>query len=340
MGFASSIIRVVREAISGPSQESRTSVQNGRRAIDLSDGWLRLSDPDFFGEAHTSANGNWALGCDDSDGDGSGGCRENGNGRVVLVDVKHQSVVHELMRFERPVDAAVSDTGLYVLHDCRFGSGLQADIAVVDVEGREQFRHHYDANVFNIGISSCGRYAAVQTANSPNDDGNRLDVLNIPEQRVCLTIRPKGGWAKDYGFEVDEEGRLLSLRVELLHLGWFTYSRSGNFLDEAALRLALIENSQYSTVLGLVRDRMNTDDSEPTARDLLNTVDGVLRRSGLDGVGVTDVAHRLRGELLERLARPADALAAYENALALNSKVGAKVRAMRIRKELEASKTA
>jgi hypothetical protein len=72
------------------------------------------------------------------------------------------------------MDAAVSDAGNYIVKDAGFGSALQGDVVAIDPDGRERYRRHYSANVFNIGLSTCGRYAAVQTANAPWYYGNLL----------------------------------------------------------------------------------------------------------------------------------------------------------------------
>ncbi|MGJ0579828.1 hypothetical protein ACR71G_17575 [Xenorhabdus bovienii] len=81
----------------------------------LNKNWLTLTQPNFFGQAHLSPNKRWIVGCNDSDSVGRGGYRENGYGRVILVDRQSDKVLHELTRFARPVDAAVSDTGDYIV---------------------------------------------------------------------------------------------------------------------------------------------------------------------------------------------------------------------------------
>jgi hypothetical protein len=49
---------------------------------------------------------------------------------------------------------------------------------------------HYDANVYNLGIAPCGRYAIVHTCNAPNSDGFRLDLLIIEGRRNELSAEP------------------------------------------------------------------------------------------------------------------------------------------------------
>lgn len=94
------------------------------------------------------------------------------------------------------------------------GSALRGDVVAIDPGGCERYRRHYSANVFNIGLSKCGRYAAVQTANAPSDDGNLLEVLDLERCGQVFSVEPATGWADENSFEVDAEERLTALNVE------------------------------------------------------------------------------------------------------------------------------
>lgn len=307
------------------------------RNIVIRDGWLTLTRPNFFGQAHQSPSKRWCVGCDDSNGVGRGGSRESGNGRVILVDHQANKVMHELVCFARPIDAAVSDTGTFIVLDSGFGSARQGDVVAVDREGRERYRRHYCANVFNIGISKCGRYTAVQTANAPNDDGNRLEVLDLDRGCVMFSVLPATGWANRYSFDVDAEGHLKAMGVEHKHLGSFRYSASGEFLDTQVFQTAQLEKGDYSTKLMAARDLLKTDATPNNARKALNAAEAALAEGAKNSSDWESIAHRVRGESYELLGQLPEALKAFDLALSLNSKVGVQKRALALRKKLAAS---
>ncbi len=337
MGFISKLLGMLgrpamtipRSAAPAPSSSTRQE-----RNATLREDWLTLKQPDFFGRAHCSPNKRWIIGCNDSDGAGRGGYREGGHGRVVLVDYSSDRLMHEVRCFARPMDAAVSDAGNYIVKDAGFGSALQGDVVAIDPDGRERYRRHYSANVFNIGLSTCGRYAAVQTANAPSDDGNLLEVLDLELCGQVFSVQPATGWADEYSFEVDAEGRLTAFNVEHKGLGRFTYSAFGEFQDAQVFQAAQLERGDYSTRLMAARDLLKTATTPDNARKALNAADTALAEGAKDRPDWGAIAHRVRGESYEVLGELSEALQAFELALSLNPKVGVQKRAVALRKKL------
>lgn len=337
MGFVSKLLGLFgRPAKPAPKSAApaRTSASRRARNATLRDDWLTLTQPDFFGRAHRSPNKRWIVGCNDSDGAGRGGHREGGHGRVVLVDHSSDNVMHELNCFARPMDAAVSNTGSYVVQDASFGSALQGDVVAIGADGCERYRRRYSANVYNIGLSRCGRYAAVQTANASSVDGNLLEVLDLDRSGVVFSVQPATGWADKYSFEVDSEGRLTTLGVEHKGLGRFTYSASGEFHDAQAFQAAQLERGDYGTKLMAARDLLKAAATPDNARKALNTADVALAEGAKDRPDWGAIAHRVRGESYEVLGQLPEALRAFELALSLNPKVGIRKRAVALRKKL------
>lgn len=296
--------------------------------------WLTLTHPNFFGRAHHSPNKRWIAGCNDSDGVGRGGYRERGNGRVILVDSQLDKVMHELTCFARPMDAAVSDAGTYIVHDSGFGSALQGDVIALDVEGHERHRRHYSANVLNVGLSKCGRYAAVQTCNAPSDDGNLLEVLDFDRGCAVFSVRPTTGWADKYLFDVDAKGHLKAIGVEHRDLGRFSYSASGEFQDTQTFQAARLDKGDYSTKLMGARDLLKADPTQDNARKALTTANVALAEGAKDMSDWGAIAHRIRGDAYEVLGQLPEALIAFDQALSLNPKVGVQKRAVALRKKL------
>ncbi|EKN6001693.1 tetratricopeptide repeat protein [Yersinia enterocolitica] len=340
MGFISKL----RYLLNGPKNtvtKTNTSVKTSttchEQNVMLNKNWLTLTQPNFFGQAHVSPNKRWIVGCSDSGCAGRGGYRESGNGRVVLVDHQSDKTLHELTSFSRPVDAAASDTGNYIVHDSGFGSVLQADIVAIGTDGNEQYRRHYTANVFNIGLSRCGRYACVQTANASSEDGNRLEVIDLDLGCTVFSIRPATGWADTYSFDVDAVGNLKAIGVEHKGLGRFYYSSTGELQDIQAFKTAQLSKGDYSTKLMAARDLLKSTPTLDSANKALNAADIALAEGAKDRPDWSAVAHRVRGESYELLGQLPEALKAFEEALALNPKVGVQKRVAKIRKKLGAN---
>ncbi|MCY1700886.1 tetratricopeptide repeat protein [Lelliottia sp. SL45] len=259
-----------------------------------------------------------------------------GNGRVILVDYASDRIVHELKCFARPVDAAVSDSGSYIVHDCGFGCALRGDVIAINTSGDEIYRRHYRANIFNIGLSPCGRYAAVQTANADNKDSNILEVLDLKKGKRIFTVRPIGAWADGYLFDTNADGELGHLRVNLRNLGYFRYSATGEFLDAESLQVARLDKGDYTTKIMAAQELLKTDPTDESARKARSVADAALAQGALERYDWGALAHRVRGESFELLGQLSDALEAYEQALAMNPKVGVQRRATTLRKKLSA----
>ena len=306
------------------------------RNAELDGKWLTLNRPSFFGKAHTSPDERWIVACNDSDGKGHGGFRTKGNGRVILVDYLSDKIMHELTCFARPVDAVVSDSGDYIVHDAGFGSALRGNVIAINTDGDEVYRRHYRANIFNIGLSRCGRYAAVQTANADNKDGNILEVLDLQNGSKVFSDCPVGGWADGYLFDTNADGELSQFRVNLRDLGYFRYSSTGEFLDGEALQEAQLDKGDYATKIRAAQELLKTNSSEDSARRALSVTDTALSQGADDRYDWGALAHRVRGESFELLGQLPDALEAYEQALLMNPKVGVQRRATVLRKKLSA----
>ncbi|MBL5864354.1 tetratricopeptide repeat protein [Serratia fonticola] len=337
MGFISKLLRLFSGSTKTASTRSASVRKNATRKehnVALDKGWLTLTQPYFFGRAHCSPNRRWVVGCSDSDGAGRGGHRESGYGRVVLVEHQTDKIMHELTSFARPFDAAVSDTGDYIVLDAGFGSALQGDVIAISSSGHERYRRRYSANVFNLGLSKCGRYASVQTANAPGDDGNRLEVIDLELGCTIFNVRPATGWADRYSFHVDAEGRLKAFGVEHKGLGRFNYSATGEFLDWQAFQAAQLDKGDYSTKLMAARDLLKSNATADSANKALSIADAALTEGAKDRPDWCAIAHRVRGESYELLGQLPEAVKAFEQALALNPKIGVQKRVVALRKKL------
>lgn len=305
--------------------------QNGK--ISFENDWLTIDYPYFFGQAYLSANNHWVVGCSDSDGNGRGGHRESGFGTVVLVNKPTVRILHKLRSIARPFNAAVADTGDYIVHDAGFGSALQGDLIAIDVEGNEKFRRHYEANIYNIGLSQCGKYASVQTAAAPGEDGNILEVINLWSKITIFSIKPDYGWADSYFFDLDENGELRSLKVKCKDIGHFRYTATGFSIDAEAYKDACLNKGNFTLKVAGARELLKNHPNEENAQKALKAIDMALNEGAKDRTDWAAAAFRIKGEAYDLLGNFSDALDAYEKALSFNPKIGVQRRVNALRKK-------
>lgn len=175
----------------------------------------------------------------------------------------------ELRTFARPLTAAVGDTGNFIIHDTGFGSALQSDLVAVSSAGDEMFRRHYKANIYNPGLSDCGRYASVQTAGAPEDDGNLLEVLDLKARTTMFSVKPEQGWAERYGFKLDGNGQLQALVVEYRDIGKFRFSATGLFMDEEKYQNACLNKGDFTIKIRSARALLKKSPTSENAQKVL-----------------------------------------------------------------------
>jgi hypothetical protein len=312
---------------------SEINVKRERNAI-IQKEWLTLNTPYFFGKTHLSPDKRWIVECCDSDGNGAGGFRDKGYGRVLLLDYLNDHVVFELASIARPVAAAIANTGRFIVHDACFGAGLQSELIAVNPDKTEVYRRHFKAIIFSLEISKCGRYAVVQTCNAPSEDGNILSVMDLQTKTILFSLTPSTGWASRYKFKVGEDGRLLSLSCEHRGIGWFSYSRDGTFNDASAYLKARLEKGDYSLKILAARELLDSSVDKENARIVLDVLESAISEGSDVRSDWCATAHRIRGEAFEILSDPANALSAYETAMSLNPKIGVKRRLTALKKQL------
>lgn len=298
-------------------------------------GMVEVRDPYFFGSAYVSQNKRWVVGIRDSDGEGQSGHRNSGNGKAILIDWHADRVLWVLESFARPFDAAVANTGECLIHDTGFGSTLQADVVALNQTCHERFRRHYEANVYSVGISPCGRYGVVQTASAPTSDGNLLEAFDLKASTVLFSVRPSV-WTNKYSFDVGPDG-LEQLWVYVRKLGRFAYSSTGEFVDNKKYQTSLLENGDYGSSLLAAQDLLKSARTSDHAAAALRAAERALALGAAENRGWAAIAHRVRGESLEIQGHFAAALDAYDLALECNPKVGVQRKADSLRRRISIS---
>ncbi|QBK03782.1 hypothetical protein DW355_02450 [Hylemonella gracilis] len=250
-----------------------------------------------------------------------------------MLDYQADQVVLRISDLYRPMASAVSDTGAFVVCDAHFGNRLCSEVLAFDTAHKKLLSRSYSANVFNLAISKCGRYVVIQTANAPNGDGNLLELFDLQGGEALFSKQPQTGWADEYSFAVGDDGVLEKLSVIHEGTGRFNYSPSGDFLDHTEFRKArLFTGSPEMRIFG-AKEELKADPTNRTlAEELLAPLEVALKEVERSRVDSLATGLRTKGEILELLGRGAEAISAYEMALAVNPKVGVAARVAKLKK--------
>lgn len=284
----------------------------------LSD-FIQIPSRDFFGPSVKSPNGRYTLAwCD-------GGPDQSRKGRYFLLD-RGRIIVEGGM--PRPNDGRVVDSGVFILNDWGSINTLSGTFTAFDPDGTVRFRRSFRANLFNNGLSDDGHFAVCQTANAPDEDGGSLFVFDLYEGKEIASWHPESGWANSYGFPGDGN----TVRLVYRDRGAFAYSFDGTFIDRMkwlAVGLQLGDLGIVQTLLAETNNQL----TRALVEQLLGAIEIALTSSTYNNSPKWQaIAFKLRGICLEAIAEVGQALAAYEQALKLDSKVGVKRKADQLRK--------
>ncbi|MBB5048528.1 hypothetical protein HNR60_003295 [Rhodopseudomonas rhenobacensis] len=292
-------------------------------ASDAADGsflsdFINIPSRDFFGPFAKSPNGRYTLAwCD-------GGPDQSRKGRYFLLD-RGRIVVEGGM--PRPNGGHIVDSGVFILNDWGSIETLSGTFTAFDPDGTVRFRRSLHANLFNNGLSNDGRLAVCQMANAPHEDGGKLFVFDLAAGAQIASWYPESGWANSYEFPEDGQ----TIRLVYRDRGAFAYGVDGTFID----RMRWLAVGLQVGDLGIVQTLLAETNNQPTlalVEQLLGGIDVALASSTYNTPKWRAIAFKLRGLCLEAIAEVGQALVAYDQALALDPKVGVKRKADQLRK--------
>ncbi|CRM14469.1 hypothetical protein [Pseudomonas sp. 24 E 1] len=295
--------------------------------------FLRVESLEFYGIYQLSQSKKWAIAWRDSDPSaGRGGHRESGLGAYVLADVSSGTVAcHGSM--PRPNNGHVCDAGVFCLEDWHFGSTLSGTFSVFDPSGSVILAKELTANILTSGISRHGKYAFCATANSPTDHGNKVFLFDLVNRVEMYNVTPKAGWPDSY--EVDEStGELMALFKDM---GSFRYDIHGQFVDTDQLGYANLNSSRYDRIILAAEKILGEGDlTDGRTQEVLTAVQRARSLGADENPAWKPTALKVQGLAHEQLSQYAEAVQVYEEALALNPKIGVKRRLTSVSKRIKA----
>jgi len=310
-------------------QSSRPASGKG---ISYHDNFIEIPSLGFFGQFRKSHSGEWIICWSDSDElNHRGGHRDSGNGRYVLYNVTQNKVALQ-GGLQRPNSASVADNGNFSIEDWHFGSELSGTFYVFSSVGHELIKKKCDANLYNSEISDSGRYAICQTANAPaGEDGNRLTAFDVEKNVQLFSIHPPTGWADKYKFVED----IPQLGVVINGIGTFHYDTQGNLVDSEQFDAARLRCDRYDVVLMAAEEILKAPElNDQLAMAALEAATRALLLGVDKDQGWKAVALKMQGLAHEFLRNNEEAVAAFDEALRINPKIGVKRKADSLRKKL------
>lgn len=302
------------------------------KVISFRDKFVEIPSLGFFGPFRKSHSGEWAICWSDSDAPNHrGGHRDSGHGRYVLYNVTHNKIALQ-GKLERPNSGCVADNGNFSIEDWHFGSELSGTFYVISSAGRELIKKKFEANLYNSAISDSGHFAVTQTANSPvGEDGNLLTAFDVEKNVELFSIHPPTGWADGYRFAED----IPQLGVVINKIGTFYYDMQGNLLDSEKFDAARLRCDRYEVVLMAAEELVKAPElNDQLASAALEATIRALSLGAEKDQGWKAVALKIQGLAHEFLRNNEAAIAAFDEALRINPKIGVKRKADSLRKKL------
>jgi hypothetical protein len=287
----------------------------------LDDGWMGLYS--------RSPDGRWVISWRDGHwAESASGRRRFHAGKFLLYDTRNEAVIVE-QSAPRPQNGHVADNGTFLIEEWGDPSVLGTTIFAFDGAGRPVMKAGLSANVVVSAISAGGRYGMCQTASSSTEDSVKLMLFDLTRGTRVYAVVPEAGWPKQY--TVDET--TAEVIAHLGELGSFAYAADGQFRDAERLEVAQLTRGTSREVASAA-DRALREGSEDRSR-VERAVRGLAR--SLAAHPWPDARERARalktlGNLRETLHDAAHAIAAYDEALSLDAKVGVKRKLEALRK--------
>ncbi|MGO3927360.1 hypothetical protein [Rhodopseudomonas pseudopalustris] len=295
-----------------------TEAPNGKSDDSIFGDIIDIPSRNFIGLSAKSPNRRFSIAwCD-------GGPNQSRAGRYILLD--RGKIVAE-GKMARPNDGKVTDNGVFILNDWGDSESLSGVFAAFRPDGSTIVVRKFSANLYNNGLSADGTRAVCQTANAPGGDGNLLTAFDLIHGNELGAWRPESGWARSYEFS--EDGN--TIRLIYPERGGFLYSVDGKFIDRMKWLAAGLACGDLRTVETLLAETDNAP-PYPLVQQLLEALKVALSAPVNNSPNARARILRFRGICFEAIAESRAALEAYDEALALDPKIGVKRKADRLRK--------
>ena len=278
--------------------------ESGKRYFEVGD--------DFFCDVSASPDGRYLVGAAD---------RSGGRGACVLLDA-HSTQVLFRASIARPNNPHVSNDGLVVVEDWK-DSQLSGALVGFNKDGTRLWTKSFRANIFTSGLAADGAHAFVSTANSDYE-------AHSGKTFYIDTTTGEIRWKADGWQDIQFDGNVLTVGVRTANGSTATFA----FDDQGALpadfdaAIAEAEESRcrgrYWWVLPKVEEALKT--SPPNVDDAQRLLDGLTQDENEVTAANRARVLRFRGEIAAARGDSQAAITLWQQAMAMDPKVGIKRR--------------
>ena len=307
------------------AQETSSPPLAGRLEIEeFGHNLVSIDALDFIGHQAVSPNKRYRLIWADRTPDGSrGGNRSEGHGSwSLLLDDR----IVTGGNLERPQEGCVADNGTVILHDWMLGEGLKGRFVAFAPDGTQLITQQFAANLMSNSLSPDGKFAICQTANAPGSaDSCRYMLFDLTTGREMARWAVETGWAERYEWDCEQRRVYLCVK-DGERVG---YDFTGCMVEREAWQLRRIGAGDLNVIQAVMVATSAND--HPLRSEIIAGL-GIAARDG--EIWQQARAYRLLGELHEQACEIAQAVKAYDDALAIDPKVGVARRVEQLRKTL------
>ncbi len=307
------------------AQETSSPPLAGRLEIEeFGHNLVSIDALDFIGQRANSPNQRYRLIWADRGPDGRrGGYRNDGHGSWSLL---YDDRLVTTGNLERPQEGCVADNGTVILHDWMFGEGLKGRFVAFSPDGTQLVTQQFSANLMSNSLSPDGKFAICQTANAPDSvDSCRYMLFDLAAGREMARWDVETGWAEHYEWNCEERRVYLCMK-DGERVG---YDFTGCMVEREAWQLRRIGAGDLNVIQAVLVATSAND--HPLRSEIIAGLEVAAR----DGeIWQQARAYRLLGELHEPADEIAQAVKAYDDALAIDPKVGVARRVEQLRRTL------
>lgn len=295
----------------------------GKLEIDeFGHGLVSIDALGFMGHYARSPDGRYRLIWADRSPDGRrGGYREAGHGMWSLLRDDRLAISGKA---ERPQDGKVADNGTFIISDWMFGEGLQGTFLAFGPDGRLRVAQRIAANLISNSLSPDGRHAICQTANAPGSpDSCHYILFDLDSGQEKARWEAETGWAEDYTWDCAGQQLFLHMRDGEK----VAYDYTGTMVDREGWQRRRIAAGDLQVIRAITTASGNIDE------ELRHAIMAGLATAARDGdIWSQALAFRHLGEMHESAGELEKAISAYDDALAIDPRIGVARKVEQLRK--------
>lgn len=262
----------------------------------LSDQFLSIDNPFFYGRYIQSLNSKYIVGYNQGNG------LENfEDGGIVFID---EGVIKFRIKMKRPLSVDVSDVGSFVVCANPNPDKNISFISVYSSNRETLFEKKYSKGVLTCNISNDGKYL-VTLSNPQSGYGYKIEFIDLGEKQILWSIKSHTGYSSFFNIQTDHKMVLAIYRKYDGPSSFIDYSYrynfNGEFVDSEKFFLESIDHFGTSDFYNEIKKRLRKSkvSSEGDKKLLIDYVQKAIDTINKSNVKNYSSLTRVLGEVYE-----------------------------------------